>query len=163
MTWKVGDTLFEVLHPPGEGMPPRGKTPASLTNNRSAVVRVSMGGVSFLLPGDVEAEQEAWLAARGGLRSTVLLAPHHGSRTSSTEPFLRAVAPQYAVFSSRADPQGAAPAEVAERYRALGIRSFHTGTDGMVSFSTDGKRLSLETYLSRHSETADLHQGRPSR
>jgi competence protein ComEC len=153
MGWRVGETLVEVLHPlPGEARSV-GKNGSSRRNNASLVLRVSLGKVSFLLPGDIEAESEEQLAARGGLESTVLVAPHHGSRTSSTEAFLKAVSPRFAVFSASSSPRGLGHGDVVARYRALGARVFHTGEDGLVSFVTDGKDLTVETHLSRRRET----------
>lgn len=84
MLWKVGDAVFQVLHPPESLQKPLGKDQASRTNNGSVVMRISLGRVSFLLPGDIEAEAETWLVSRSDLRSTVLVAPHHGSRTSNS-------------------------------------------------------------------------------
>ena len=70
----------------------------------SCVLRVvSAGGVALLLTGDLEAPEEAALLARVGperVRADVLQVPHHGSRTSSTEAFLRAVAPEMALVQA---------------------------------------------------------------
>ncbi|MGK0668166.1 ComEC/Rec2 family competence protein, partial [Serratia marcescens] len=63
-------------------------------------MKVTLGAQSMLLPGDIEAVQETELVESSAqqLRATVLLAPHHGSGTSSTAPFLEAVKPQLALF-----------------------------------------------------------------
>lgn len=148
-TWAMGGLTLEVLHPPCGRTSPVGSGAAARANNRSLVLKITMGEASFLLPGDIEADQEIRLAQRGGLSSTVLLAPHHGSATSSTEAFLREVAPRFAVFSSRAGAGGLAHPAVRQRYSDLGIETFHTGEDGMVSFVTDGRELSVQTYLTQ--------------
>jgi competence protein ComEC len=78
-----------------------------------------------LLTGDIERDQEAALIAGQpeALRSDVLLAPHHGSRTSSSGAFLDAVRPTTAVFQAGYHNRFGHPApEVQQRYRARGIR-----------------------------------------
>jgi competence protein ComEC len=116
-TWDGVD--FAVLHPaPGDA--PAGAKP----NARSCVLRVSAPGGSVLLPGDIEREQELGLVDRHGavLRSTVLLVPHHGSRTSSIAPLLDAVAPQVAVVQAGYRNRFGHPApDVLARYAARGI------------------------------------------
>jgi competence protein ComEC len=150
--WQVGEAKVEVLHPP-EPLPSLGKGRGSRTNNRSVVLRIVYGDVSFLLPGDIESEAEALLVLQDGLRSTVLIAPHHGSSSSSTKGFLDAVSPRYAVFSSRAESRrGVVDLEILQRYRERGVQVFTTGEDGMVTFTTDGRRLRVDTYLSHRSE-----------
>lgn len=70
-------------------------------NNRSLVLRLSSGGYSFLFPGDVERQREELLIQDGAdLKAQVLLAPHHGHRSSGSEKFLAAVAPDYIIVSS---------------------------------------------------------------
>lgn len=148
-TWYMGQARLEVLHPPCQGLPLRSKSRASETNNRSLVLRVNMGEVSVLLPGDVEAEAERLLLDREDLACTVLLAPHHGSRSSSTEDFVKRVMPRIVIFSSKAGQGGLVHPQVLQRYRELGAEIFHTGEDGMVSLETDGKALELKTFLTR--------------
>ena len=94
------------------------------SNGMSCVIRVAGNGRSTLLTGDIEREQEALLVAEQGeaLRSDMLLAPHHGSRTSSSASFLDAVRPSVAVFQSGYRNRFGHPAaDVVERYRQRGI------------------------------------------
>jgi competence protein ComEC len=149
MSWRMGEARVEVLHPPAGWRAMPGRSLSSRVNNGSAVLRISLGDVSFLLPGDIEAEVEARLVSQGGLASTVLVAPHHGSRTSNTRPFLQAVSPRCAVISAQEGPRGILHPEVLGRYQALGVQLFRTAPDGMVSFTTDGRTLRVETYLSQ--------------
>lgn len=163
MNWNLGEAFVEVLHPPAGKMVFGGRTQASRTNNGSLVLRISLGRVSILLPGDIEAETEEWLVARGDLGASAMVVPHHGSRSSSSKPFIDAVSPSCVVVPSRAGPGGVARDEVLARYRERGILVFHTGEDGMVSLFTDGKTLTVETYMSQRREKIPLPliQGEP--
>ncbi|MCG6880843.1 MAG: DNA internalization-related competence protein ComEC/Rec2, partial [Deltaproteobacteria bacterium] len=102
---RLNGAEIEVLHPePGiriNDMPLEGKD----LNNRSMVLKITFAGVSILFPGDIEDEGEKRLLRRVGarVRSDILLSPHHGSRTSSSEAFLKMVAPEICVISSGED------------------------------------------------------------
>jgi competence protein ComEC len=88
------------------------------------VLRVSAGGQSLLLTGDIEREQEAALVAADAttLRSDVLVVPHHGSKTSSSREFLDAVQPRLAIIQAGYRNRFGHPAaEVEARYRERGI------------------------------------------
>lgn len=113
-------------------------------NDNSFVLRVTHGRMRFLLTGDVEREAEADLVARGvALRSEVLKVGHHGSRSSSTQAFLAAVAPTLAVISAgRGNQFGHPHAEVVER---LGKRLLRTDLDGGIEFLSDGSRVRFRT------------------
>ena len=92
-TLPLGDAAVTVLSPA------RGATWENL-NNYSLVLRVTYGNAAFLLMGDAEAEvEETLLAAKTELAADVLVVGHHGSATSSSEKFLKAVAPRYAILS----------------------------------------------------------------
>lgn len=92
-SWEWDGVRFDVLHPDRV-------TKAMKPNARSCVVRVQAGGHVILLTGDIEAAQERMLVETYGdaLKADVLLVPHHGSRTSSTQGFITAVSPSLAVF-----------------------------------------------------------------
>jgi competence protein ComEC len=105
--------------------------------------------VSFFFPGDIESSAEGEILKTGvNLRSTVLKVPHHGSKTSSTESFLEAVRPRYAVFTVRGGARPRLPnAAVLERYERLGVKLLRSDQHGAITFVTDGKDLRVETYL----------------
>jgi competence protein ComEC len=118
-------------------------------NNQSLVLRFTFGGRVFLLTGDIEREAEARLVASGDdLRADVLKVAHHGSRTSSTAPFLARARPGYAVISA-ADPSpfGHPHADVLARLRAVGARVLETSRCGAITISTDGRDLRVETFV----------------
>ncbi len=120
-------------------------------NNDSLVLRLEYGETSFLLPGDIEQAVEIELVARGDpLAAGGLKVAHHGSRTSTTADFSRAVSPQFAVISlSENNPFGHPHKEVQERIAATGARVLRTDRDGAVTLSSDGKRLTAETFAER--------------
>jgi competence protein ComEC len=133
----LGDGVWaEVLHP--------GQTPVGTRlNDHSVVLQISLGQVSFLLPGDIEAEVERRLVATDNLLgATVLKAPHHGSNTSSSQRFLAAVDPEVAIISVGVDNRFGHPApEVLGRYAERGIPVLRTDELGGIEFITDGEQL----------------------
>jgi competence protein ComEC len=119
MHWQWDGVDFELLHPmPGD------YDGAAKSNALSCVLRVSTRRQAALLVGDIEAEQEASLLQRGAaLKADVLLVPHHGSKTSSSERFLDAVAPRIALVQSGYRNRFGHPApSVVARYDARGIQ-----------------------------------------
>ena len=141
----LGRVIIDVLHPPAR---PLLDTPSDPDNN-AIVLRVAFGDVSFLLTSDIHVLAEDFLLDQGlDLRSTVLKAGHHGSRTSTSERFLEAVRPAVVVITSDAGRRFGHPhAEtLATLARHVAPRAlFDTGRDGTVSFETDGERLWVET------------------
>lgn len=107
-------------------------------NNNSCVLQLSTGRNSVLLPGDIEVEAERQLALRYGesLRSTVIVAPHHGSNTSSSYSLLKNVNPDYVVFSSGYRNSFNHPsAGILTRYAEFDVVPVSTADSGMISFS----------------------------
>ncbi|MDD0836997.1 DNA internalization-related competence protein ComEC/Rec2 [Curvibacter sp. HBC61] len=122
--WTWDGVRFEFLHPGPE--PP---APTLRPNARSCVLRVQDAlGVSALLPGDIEQAQEAALLAQGQpLAADWLLVPHHGSRTSSSLPFVAAVSPRVAVVQAGYRNRFGHPADaVRDRYLARDLQWVET-------------------------------------
>jgi competence protein ComEC len=117
-------------------------------NNDSLVLRIVYGPHSFLLTGDVERQIELWMLAENEVRRTdVLKVAHHGSRTSSTELFLDAVQPTFAVISAGFENSYGHPnREVVQRLEQRGAAVLRTDLDGLVTIRSDGHRLHVETH-----------------
>jgi competence protein ComEC len=132
--WEWDGVRFEILHPARASY-----DDVSVKNNdRSCVLRVETGGRSVLLPADIERRsEEALLAgARDRLSADVLLAPHHGSRTSSTPEFVHGVAPQIVVFAQGYRNRFGHPQrDVVARYRDIGSRIYRSDRDGAVTIA----------------------------
>src|SRR5262249_26189642 len=128
-----------VLHPPADW-----RIPA--LNETSLTLRLTHGGTSVLLTGAREAERSLIASAPDALPADVLKVPHHGSRSSSTAPFVAAVRPRVAVISVGADNRYRLPApDVEARYRAHGVCVLRTDRCGAVTLVSDGRRLDVTT------------------
>jgi len=145
----INGARVEVLHPDPRARPATGKDGRWLNNN-SLVIRITYRGRSFLFPGDIEEPGEEVLLSNVGerVKSDVLLAPHHGSRTSSSIRFLRMVRPRICVVSSREGGAGNFPHKtVLERLRRMGCRVFMISRSGAVEIIVGEDRLEVKTYL----------------
>ena len=137
---EIGGVRVQILHPPC------GQTDLD-TNDASLVLRLSHGEVDMLFSGDVEAEGErTLLVTPTQLESEILKVPHHGSRSSSSQPFLEAVSPQVAVASLGYQNRFRFPApEVVDRYERQGTTLFRTDQAGTVTVRSDGESYRIET------------------
>jgi competence protein ComEC len=144
-SWQWDGVHFEVLWPvdPNAGLPP---------NGMSCVIRVSNGLHAVLLAGDIEKAQEAALVRDGvPLQANVLLVPHHGSRTSSSEIFLDQVRPDHAVFQVGYRNRHRHPSvHVLPRYRQRGVALYRSDEDGAVRVETRRARLDVTAYRRSH-------------
>jgi competence protein ComEC len=125
------------------------ETPSPGTNNNeSLVLRLKYGQTSFLLPSDIELEAEqALLRAHADLKTDVLVAPHHGSATSSSEGFVAATSPRYVAISAGQNQSGHFPApETVARYQKLGSTILNTAEKGCLTFRSDGREIRVDTF-----------------
>ncbi len=152
---EIGGVRVQILHPPC------GQTGLD-TNDASLVLRLSHGEVDILFSGDVEVAGEGTLLVTPApLQSEILKVPHHGSRSSSTQPFLEAVSPQVAVASLGYQNRFRFPApEVVDRYERRGSALLRTDQVGTVTVRSDGKSYRVETFLPELFTVQNLWQGR---
>ena len=140
------DVRIEVRHP---AVPDWERQ--DVRNDDSIVLELRWREVSFVFTGDVGREVEtdiASLFAPSPLR--VVKVPHHGSTTSSSDRFVRALAPKVAVVSvGRSNNFGHPSPVVLQRYTASGAAIFRTDQDGAVTVDTDGTSLQVHTFTGR--------------
>ncbi|ASS66991.2 MBL fold metallo-hydrolase [Paenibacillus sp. RUD330] len=117
------------------------------TNEMSAVIHLSYGSTSFLLTGDAEAGSEKdMISSNANLRADVLMVGHHGSKSSTTQAFLNAVQPTYAVIQVGIDNKYGHPtSEVFQRLNAKKIKIYRNDEQGNIIFTTNGKEITVKT------------------
>ncbi|MBQ7705483.1 MAG: DNA internalization-related competence protein ComEC/Rec2 [Selenomonadaceae bacterium] len=117
-------------------------------NEISNVYKISYGNVSFLITGDLISEIESDILRENiNVQSTVLKVAHHGSKTSSSEEFLKSVNPRVAVICVGYGNNFNHPrAEILERLEKINAKIFRTDIDGLIKFKTDGKSLTVKTF-----------------
>jgi competence protein ComEC len=122
---------------------------AASRNNDSIVLRVKFGNRAVLLTGDIESNAEAALVqSQQDLQVDVVKVPHHGSKTSSTAPFVLATKPGLAIISVGQNSMFGHPhKEVVERWQANGAMVFTTGKCGTITLSTDGRELTVRKFV----------------
>jgi len=130
--WEEGSAAFAVIHPEAGNQD---------DNNGSLVLFARFGGLSWLFAGDIEKEAEqALIGLYAQLRADVLKVAHHGSETSTTEPFLRAVKPRMAIISvGRFNRYGHPSPDVLERLGQRGVVIWRTDENGAIRYFYDGK------------------------
>jgi competence protein ComEC len=134
MRWRWDGVDFEVLHPQAADY-----EAAPRPNALSCTLRISAGAQAALLAGDIEQVQEARLVASGvPLDATLLLVPHHGSKTSSSAALLAAVQPRIAlVQAGYRNRFGHPAAPVLARYAERGIRVVDSPHCGAMRWRSD--------------------------
>lgn len=133
-TWELGGADFTILSPSGS---------YESSNDNSVAILLTYGETSFLLTGDAQEQAEQDMLSSGlPLKADVYKAGHHGSSTSSTEDFLNAASPAYAVISCGEDNSYGHPhAEVLNRFRAMGLEVFRTDEQGSIIAYSDGQNI----------------------
>jgi len=121
----------------------------SSLNNNSIVLKLRFGQITFLFTGDIESPAEyAMLNSNFDLRANILKVPHHGSITSSSEAFLNAVNPAFAVISSSERSRFNFPSKIVlNRYKRRDTRLLQTSKFGAIKIFTDGRRVWVKTII----------------
>ncbi len=138
--WTIDGVELRFLHPP--------PLFPYLTNDSSCVLRIAARGHVILLPGDIGRHVEARLVREQAslLKADLLLAPHHGSASSSTDAFVAAVRPAGVVFATGAGNRFGHPsADVVQRYLRAQAQAYDTAQTGALRFHLDGKGIKLVT------------------
>ena len=146
---EMGGVTLEVLHPPPAAVHKSHQPSHTLINNHSLVIRLTYRNVSILFTGDIcEAAERDLLKNPSHLKSTILKVPHHGSKTSSSLPFLKAVDPSIAMLSVGYNNLFRLPnVAILKRYLSQGCKLLRTDRDGAISVETDGSAIRIETFL----------------
>lgn len=123
-------------------------TATAKANNHSCVLFIEYRGHSILLTGDIEKEAEQILLAQNSLAPVdILLAPHHGSHTSSTIAFVNQLQPRTVIYSAGYHNQHGHPhQDVQDRYAQAGSHALNTAYSGAVEFVWNGEEVSLIEY-----------------
>lgn len=148
-SWQWDGVLFEILHPDKASY---AKTNIS-DNDRGCVLRISIANQHILLTADIEAASEAELVAKhpDKLPATLLVVPHHGSKTSSTEKFISAVNPRYAVFTAGYRNRYGHPKQsIVRRYDNSGATLLRSDQDGAILVDMNADELKIERYRKTH-------------
>jgi competence protein ComEC len=145
-SFNFGGARIDVISPPADYVPA-----TSPVNNDSLGLRITYRQRSFLLTGDMEKPMERRALIDGEpLRADILKVGHHGSNTSSIDPFLDAVSPVFAIISDGFENSFRHPhPKVLERLNAHRAGILRTDRDGLITVRTDGRRISIETFRLR--------------
>jgi competence protein ComEC len=145
-SFDFGGARIDVISPPADYLPA-----GSPMNNDSLGIRITYGQRALLLTGDMEKPMERRALMDGQpLGADILKVGHHGSNTSSIDPFLDAVSPVFAIISDGFENSFRHPhPKVLERLSAHRAGILRTDRDGLVTIRTDGHRISIETFRPR--------------
>ena len=148
-SWQWDGINFEMLHPDAGSY----NITRIRDNNRGCVLRISIGNRHILLTADIEKDSERQLLKEhlDKLHATLLVVPHHGSKTSSTNEFVAAVLPDYAVFTvGYRNRFGHPKQEIVQRYAHSGAQLLRSDEDGAILVEMDAQGLQVERYRKTH-------------
>jgi len=147
--WQWDGVSFEMLHPDAASY----AAEKIRDNNMGCVLRISIGDQHVLLAADIEKESEQRLLAEHAdkLPAAMLVVPHHGSKTSSTDGFIDAVRPDYAVFTAGYRNRFGHPKqEVVQRYLDTGAQLLRSDADGAILVEMNAHEMRVERYRKSH-------------
>ena len=140
-SWQWDDVQFTLLAP--------GETSLKGENNQSCVLKIATEHGNILLTGDIENEAEQWLVDEytTQLQAEILVAPHHGSKTSSTLPFLLTVKPEYILIPAGYRNRFGFPhRSVLQNYRKINAKWLNTADAGAIIVRVDQKAITVESF-----------------
>lgn len=134
--YALGEAKFTIIAPNSNSY-------GGNANDYSVAILLEYGKNSFLFTGDAEEASEAEMLTNGiDISADVYKVAHHGSRSASTQEFLNAVHPKYAVIScGEGNSYGHPHAEVLNRLRSMGVEVFRTDEQGSIIASSDGENI----------------------
>ena len=132
-------------------------------NDKSIVNRLIFGNTSFIFSGDAESATESLILKRGyNIKSDVLKVGHHGSSTSTTETFLKAVSPGYAIISvGKGNSYGHPTQTTLNKLATQSVEVFRTDELGTVIATSDGNTISFYKEPSQISQGASSGETKP--
>ena len=118
-------------------------------NDNSMVLRIIHGQTALLWPGDIEDVGEKLLVkSAANISAQILKAPHHGSKTSSTEDFIKSVNPKHVIFSTGRDNHFKFPHDViVKRYKKYGAKQWNLATAGQVTIKVSNTGFSIDAHI----------------
>ena len=134
--YALGEAKFTIIAPNSNSY-------GGNANDYSVAILLEYGKNCFLFTGDAEEASEAEMLTNGiDISADVYKVAHHGSRSASTQEFLNAVHPKYAVIScGEGNSYGHPHAEVLNRLRSMGVEVFRTDEQGSIIASSDGENI----------------------
>jgi len=145
----LNGVAIRVLWPPVHSGKDAVRSDFDEVNDSSLVMKISFGGFSLLIPGDISSGIEKRLIQSGAdLKSDILIVPHHGSRHSSSPEFIKATACRYAIVSSGKSNIFKHPhPDVLARYEKAGAKVIRTDRNGAVTIKISGRQLQISTFI----------------
>ena len=149
---EINGVIMDIVNPPSDVMEKAAMDAWRNVNNDSIAVHASFGKISMLFPGDIQSPAEKEMVSLYGenLRSQILIAPHHGSKTSSSTAFVETIKPELVIFSTGLNNRFKFPhPSVVKRYQNLGAALLNTAVDGAIMIRTDGDITDIRPMIGR--------------
>ncbi|MGC2049090.1 MAG: DNA internalization-related competence protein ComEC/Rec2 [Gallionella sp.] len=148
-TWQWDGVSFEMLHPDAASY----SAESVRDNDMGCVLRISIGDQHVLLTADIEknSEQRLLIEHADKLPAAMLVVPHHGSKTSSTDEFIDAVRPKYAVLTVGYRNRFGHPKQIiVQRYLDSGAQLLRSDADGAILVEMNAHEMQVESYRNSH-------------
>lgn len=140
---KAGNTEIDILYPL-ENFSGKVLKEKDSANDTGIVAKLIFGKESFLFTGDIDMAAEKEIVQKENAKANVLKVAHHGSKYSSSDAFLAAVSPQWAVIEVGKNSYGHPTGETLQRLQNSGIKVMRTDKDSDVKFLSDGYKIQIK-------------------